>query len=390
MGQRPSASIRHKNLSRIRVLLRTANLPPLSRHQTSRLHISYRERAACRFRRCPPWLRSSGKPASPASNHANARARPCRRFVYPAPNACWQIDATEYVLTAGRKCVIFQLIDDHSRLAVASHVSWTESAQGAIAVVTKPIRVHGVPQRPLSDNGMALNPSRRGFSGQLVTYLASFGVEAITGKPFKPTTQGKNERFHQTLFRYLDKQPIAATLQQLQEQGDQFDIIYNTQRPHQALPGRCTPSRPGWPPRKPNHPDRPTRLPARPPRGQHPHQTRRPRRQRRVPRHPLRHRPRLRPQASHHHRHRPHRRVLRPRRHPHHRATLALTRRQIRQQRPTPRPTTQPHPGRTVTDVLRHQPLPMSSTTFASDVPRHHPLRSCRRCPETSQTDLSA
>ena len=36
-----------------------------------------------------------------------------RRFVYPAPNACWQLDATEYVLIGGRKCVIFQLIDDH-------------------------------------------------------------------------------------------------------------------------------------------------------------------------------------------------------------------------------------------------------------------------------------
>jgi hypothetical protein len=37
-----------------------------------------------------------------------------RRFVYPAPNACWQLDGTEYVLTGGRRCVIFQLIDDHS------------------------------------------------------------------------------------------------------------------------------------------------------------------------------------------------------------------------------------------------------------------------------------
>ncbi|BBX22118.1 hypothetical protein MTER_15290 [Mycolicibacter terrae] len=37
-----------------------------------------------------------------------------RRFVYPAPNACWQLDATGYVLTRGRQCVIFQLIDDHS------------------------------------------------------------------------------------------------------------------------------------------------------------------------------------------------------------------------------------------------------------------------------------
>ncbi|MGW0161705.1 IS481 family transposase, partial [Mycobacterium sp. NPDC003323] len=42
-----------------------------------------------------------------------------RRFVYPCPNACWQLDATGYVLTGGRTCVIFQLIDDHSRYAVA-------------------------------------------------------------------------------------------------------------------------------------------------------------------------------------------------------------------------------------------------------------------------------
>jgi putative transposase len=66
-----------------------------------------------------------------------------RRFVYPAPNACWQLDATDYVLTGGRTCVIFQLIDDHSRYAVASHVASGETAEGAIAVVKKAIAAHG-------------------------------------------------------------------------------------------------------------------------------------------------------------------------------------------------------------------------------------------------------
>jgi putative transposase len=164
-----------------------------------------------------------------------------RRFVYPAPNACWQLDATEYVLTGGRKCVIFQLIDDHARYAIASHVAWGETSEGAIAVVSKGIQAHGVPQRLLSDNGAALNPSRRGVLGQLVAYVRSLGVEPITGKPYKPTTQGKNERFHQTLFRFLDKQPLAETLDQLQTQVDAFDLIYNTERPHQGLPGRVTP-----------------------------------------------------------------------------------------------------------------------------------------------------
>ena len=71
--------------------------------------------------------------------------------------------------------------------------------------------------------------------------MKALGVEPITGKPYRPTTQGKNERFHQTLFRFLDKQPIADTLVELQEQVDRFDVIYNTERPHQGLPGRITP-----------------------------------------------------------------------------------------------------------------------------------------------------
>jgi len=185
-----------------------------------------------------------------------------RRFVYPAPNACWQLDATEYVIAGGRKCVIFQLIDDHSRYAVASHAATGETSRDAIRVVKKAIKRHGVPQRLLSDNGMALNPSRRGIVGQLVEYVTRLGVEPITGKPYKPTTQGKNERFHQTLFRWLDKQPFAANLRELQTQIDAFDHIYNTERPHQALPGRITPQA-AWDATPKAEPPRPKPVPPR-------------------------------------------------------------------------------------------------------------------------------
>lgn len=183
-----------------------------------------------------------------------------RRFVYPAPNACWQLDATEYVLTGGRTATIFQLEDDHSRLAVASHVADAETAAAAITVVDRGIAAHGVPQRLLTDNGAALNPTRRGYIGQLVTHVERLGVEAITGKPYKPTTQGKNERFHQTLFRWLDKQPLAASIAQLQEQVDRFDVIYNTQRPHQGLPGRITPQQ-AWDATAKAEPPRPAAQP---------------------------------------------------------------------------------------------------------------------------------
>ncbi len=190
---------------------------------------------------------------------AEPRKRPrasFHRFVYPAPNACWQLDATEYVLTGGRKCVIFQLLDDHSRLAVASLVASGETSVAAVAVVAKGIAAHGVPQRLLTDNGVALNPSRRGIVGQLVDYVTRLGVEPVTGKPYKPTTQGKNERFHQTLFRWLDKKPLAATLHELQDLVDEFDIIYNTQRPHQGLPGHVTPQQ-AWDATSATEPPRP-------------------------------------------------------------------------------------------------------------------------------------
>ena len=204
---------------------------------------------------------------------AEPRKRPraaWRRFVYPAPNACWQLDSTEYVLERGRKCVIFQLQDDHSRLAVASLVARAETSDAAVRVFDKGVRAYGVPQRLLTDNGASLNPTRRGRQGRLVDHVRALGVEPITGKPYKPTTQGKNERFHSTLLRWLDKQPLAATVAELQAQVDTFDRIYNTERPHQSLPGRATPAQ-AWDatevaqaPRPPH--DDPPAQPARPPR----------------------------------------------------------------------------------------------------------------------------
>ena len=73
-------------------------------------------------------------------------------------------------------------------------------------------------------------------------HVRSLGVEPITSKPYHPTTQGKNERFHQTLFRYLDQQPLADSIAEPPGDGSTASTTpCNTQRPHQGLPGRITP-----------------------------------------------------------------------------------------------------------------------------------------------------
>ena len=55
-------------------------------------------------------------------------------------------DSTEYVLERGRKCVIFQLQDDHSRLAVAWLVARAETSDAAVRVLRQGgVRAYGVP-----------------------------------------------------------------------------------------------------------------------------------------------------------------------------------------------------------------------------------------------------
>ncbi len=157
------------------------------------------------------------------------------------PNACWQLDATEYRLEYGRKIVVFQLEDDYSRLMIASLAARSENSDDALKVFKNGVAKHGIPQRLLTDNGDALNPIRKGITSQLVAYAKSLGVATITSRPARPTTQGKNERVHGTLFKRLNKLQYANNLTMLQEQLDEFDQYYNHERTHQALEGRCTP-----------------------------------------------------------------------------------------------------------------------------------------------------
>jgi transposase InsO family protein len=187
-----------------------------------------------------------------------------RRFVYPAPNCCWQIDAFAWSLADGTPVAIHQVIDDHSRLAVATLVADGETSKAAVQVVSTAIRRWGVPQRLLSDNGLAFNPTRRGFTGKLVDYLVDLGVKPITGKPDRPTTQGKNERFHQTLQKWLNARPPARTIAALQRLVDEFDAYDNTERAHQGLDAR-TPAE-AWAATAPSPPPAPEpRLPKMPP-----------------------------------------------------------------------------------------------------------------------------
>lgn len=173
-----------------------------------------------------------------------------RRFEFAQVHECWQLDAFEWPLTpstagtSGGSCVIYQVLDDRSRFLVATRVGPVgvgENGSDAIAVVDQAIIVAGQPPcLLLSDNGAAFNPSRRGITSRLVAHLTALGTKAITGRPYHPQTQGKDERVHQTLQRWLRAHP-AHDQAELQAVVDAFDARYNHRRPHQSL-GMRTPA----------------------------------------------------------------------------------------------------------------------------------------------------
>src|SRR4051812_5700679 len=151
-----------------------------------------------------------------------------KRFVAERANECWQLDDTRWELADGTDVKVLNIIDDHSRLAVASVAHEVVDGPATLATFVAAAAIVGWPARFLSDNAGA-------FRFVLAEALAEIGVSAGHSRPYHPQTNGKVERFHLTLKQWLDRQPRAATVTALQTQLDVFRHIYNHQRPHRSL-----------------------------------------------------------------------------------------------------------------------------------------------------------
>lgn len=149
-------------------------------------------------------------------------------------NECWQIDDIEWELVDGLVVKIITMVDDCTRLCLELKAVETVNGEAAFDAFTTATGRYGWPERFLSDNAKAYKIS-------LAKAVAPMGVDDRHGRPYHPQTQGKVERFHQTLQKWLEAQPRAATLEELQTQLDTFRHGYNHQRKHRAI-GRKTPA----------------------------------------------------------------------------------------------------------------------------------------------------
>jgi transposase InsO family protein len=182
---------------------------------------------------------------------ASAAHKPFERFERAAPNELWQMDYKGHFATAAGRCHPLTVIDDHSRYAIGLRACGDECEGTVQAELTALFRCYGLPDRMLMDNGAPWGSDAEHRHTWLTVWLLERGVGVSHGQPHHPQTQGKDERFHRTLKAEVIGRRAFADLAECQRRFDEWRVVYNTQRPHEALDlatpaARYRPSRRGF------------------------------------------------------------------------------------------------------------------------------------------------
>jgi transposase InsO family protein len=183
------------------------------------------------------------------------RHQPFQRFEHERPNSLWQMDFKGHFATATGRCHPLTVLDDHSRYAIGLSACENERTQTVREALTARFRVYGLPERINVDNGspwgnLGGNPEDQGQSPGigldprvtvLTVWLARLGIAVSHSRPFHPQTNGKDERFHRTLKADVIQGKLFSDIAHCQKAFDRWRIIYNTERPHEAI-GMAVPS----------------------------------------------------------------------------------------------------------------------------------------------------
>ena len=117
-----------------------------------------------------------------------------------APNQLWQTDFTYLKITGWGWYYLSTVLDDFSRYIVAWKLCSAMKAEDVSKTLDLALTKSGLDQvnvahrpRLLSDNGSSY------ISADLAQWLDDRKIEHIRGAPYHPQTQGKIERWHQTM-----------------------------------------------------------------------------------------------------------------------------------------------------------------------------------------------
>ena len=165
------------------------------------------------------------------------------RFERAECNELAQMDFKgEYTLSIKQKCYPLSFLDDCSRYL---HGLWPLSSTGGAGVkgtLEGHFREQGVPLSILMDHGTPWfsTTNQHGLTWVAV-WLIKQGVVLRYSGIGHPQTQGKVERFHQTLKARTKHRGEPVTMREWQQWAPEFRQEYNHERPHEAL-GMRTPA----------------------------------------------------------------------------------------------------------------------------------------------------
>ena len=157
-----------------------------------------------------------------------------------AINQLWQTGFTYLKITGWGWYFLSTVLDDFSRYIVAWKLCATISAEDVTATLDLAFLASGldhatVVHEPRSDNGSSY------VADDLARWLEDKGIEQVRGTPYHPQTQGKIERWHQTLKNriLLDNYFLPGDLER---QISTFVEHYNHVRYHESLSNLTRPT----------------------------------------------------------------------------------------------------------------------------------------------------
>ncbi len=152
-----------------------------------------------------------------------------------APNEMWQTDFTYLKIIGWGWMYLSTILDDFSRYIIAWKLCTTMKTEDVTDTLTLALAASGCDQahvrhkpRLLSDNGSSY------VSGELADWLGDRRMKHVRGAPYHPQTQGKIERWHQTLKNriLLEHYYLPGDLE---AQIEAFVEHYNHRRYHESI-----------------------------------------------------------------------------------------------------------------------------------------------------------
>lgn len=114
------------------------------------------------------------------------------RFQAVQPNERWQLDITHWQLADRSEVEILNIVDDHSRLCLASNTLPVFKARDVNTSFGKAVAAYGNPASLLSDNGAVFTGRYRGTGRvALKVTLHARGISFRHRRPYHPQTCGK-------------------------------------------------------------------------------------------------------------------------------------------------------------------------------------------------------